>query len=196
MTRARGIIIAAACMAAALGLSLLAPDDEVTQSPYVTTIAGEHAATKTRQLVVAVTGVRLADRVQTPDWTGETTGVWLIVDLEFSRRIDVGGIKAIFRVGDTDYAISERTDSATIDYVTAQPDLPWSGAVLVELPLAALSAPAAKNAVMRFAASAGPLGGGELDGALDYVVDLTSLTRERSVTLTEPQRISPAEAAK
>jgi hypothetical protein len=192
--RARGIVVAAACVAAAFGLTLAAPGDEVIQAPFVRTIPALDQQTATREITVTVTDARLADRVQTPEWTGATNGVWLVVDLEFTRRISRGGLSGAFRIGDTHYRLSERADLATLDNgASGQPDLPWAGSVLVELPLSALEDPGATHAVISFAGTSGPLGGGDLDGVLEYTLDLTALDHEPSITIAEPARVPPAQ---
>jgi hypothetical protein len=184
------------CLAAAFGLTLAAPGDEVIQAPFVRAIPALDQRTATRTITVTVTDTRLADRVQTPEWTGVTNGVWLVVDLEFTRRISRGGLSGAFRIGDTHYRLSERADLATLDNgASGQPDLPWAGSVLVELPLSALEDPAATHAVISFAGSSGPLGGGDLDGALEYTFDLTALDHEKSVTISEPSRVAPSQGA-
>ncbi|MGN6503259.1 MAG: hypothetical protein ACTHKX_10230 [Pseudolysinimonas sp.] len=196
MTRARGIAIAAVCLGAALGLTLAAPGDEVIQAPFVRAIPALDQQTATREITVTVTDVRLADRVQTAEWTGMTNGVWLVVDLEFTRRISRGGLSGVFRIGDIHYQLSERADLATLDNgASGQPDLPWAGSVLVELPLSALEDPAATHAVISFAGTSGPLGGGDLDGVLEYTIDLAALDHETSVTISEPSRVAPTGVA-
>ena len=186
--RRAGIAISVGCLAAALALSILTPSEELTQSPYIRTIPAENVAVDSREVTVTMTGARLADRVQTPDWTGVTDGVWLVVDLQFERRSDTGGIKGAFRIGDTDYALSQRADTASLDQAGfGAPGLPVAGSVLVELPAAALDDPAATHAVIQFSANSDP----QLDGALEYTLDLTSLDHEHSFTLNDPQQVSP-----
>ncbi len=137
-------------------------------------------------MTVTVTGARLADRVQTPDWTGTTDGVWLLVDIAFDRRIELGSIKASLRIGDVDYATSRRTDDTIDRSAFPQPGLPWAGTVLVELPKSVLDDAAATSAVMRFAAQELP----RLDGALDFTLDLTALDHQTSITLQQPGRVA------
>jgi hypothetical protein len=186
--RVRSIAIAAACIGAALALAILTPDEELIQAPFARGIPATGVPVETRQLVVTVTDARLADRLQTPEWTGTTDGVWLVVGIEFARRSDIGGITASFRIGGTDYALSERPGVASIDNgAHGQPGLPWAGSMVVELPLSALEDPQARQAVMRFSAYDDPI----LEGVLDYTLDLTALDHERSITLQDPVRVAP-----
>jgi hypothetical protein len=134
---------------------------------------------------VSVTDARLADRVQTPDWAGTTTGVWLVVDIEFERRLARGPITGTFRIGDTDYSISARAHDVTIDSASSLPGISWAGSMLIELPASALEDPAANAAVVRFATHFSP----QLDGVVDYTIDLTSLEHADAITLFEPTRV-------
>jgi hypothetical protein len=186
--RVRPVAIAGACIGAALALTILTPGEELIQAPFAAGIPATGVPVDSRQLTVTVTGARLADRLQTPEWTGTTDGVWLVVDIEFERRSEVGGINGAFRIGDTDYALSARPDQASIDTgAYSQPGLPWAGSMVVELPLSALDDPQAQRAVMRFSAFDDPI----LEGVLDYTIDLTRLDHERSITLQDPQRVAP-----
>jgi hypothetical protein len=186
--RARPIAIAGACIAAALALSVLTPGEEAVQAPFVRGIPATGVPVETRQLTVTVTDARLADRLQTPEWTGTTDGVWLVVGIEFARRSEVGGIAGSFRIGDTGYSLSARPGLASVDNgAFSQPGLPWAGSMVVELPLSALEDARARHAVMRFSAYDDPI----LEGVLDYEIDLTALDHERSITLQEPVRVAP-----
>ncbi len=185
--RVPGILIAAAFVAAAIGVSLLTPSEETMQAPFVRMIPGLDVPAATRTLTVTVTGARLADRVQTPEWTGTSGGVWLVVDLVFDRRSELGGIDGSLRIGDFEYAFSRRTDDTIDRTAFPQPGLPWGGTVLVELPRSVLDDPASGSATMRFAAEELPL----LDGVLDYRFDLAGLEHLPSVTLHEPERVAP-----
>lgn len=186
MSRISGVLVGAAFVAAAIALSLLAPSEATMNAPFVGTIRGLDAPATTRTFTVTVTGARLADRVQTPEWTGTSDGIWLVVDIVFDRRIQLGSIKGSLSIGDTQYALSRRTDDAIDRSAFAQPGLPWGGTVLVELPRYVLDDPASTAAVMRFAAQELPL----LDGALDYTFDLTALDHESSITIQPPGRVA------
>jgi hypothetical protein len=172
----------------ALALSLLVPSEELQQSPYVRTVPAVDTRVDSREFSLTVTDIRLADRLQTPEWTGTTPGVWLVVDIVFERRIDRGSITGSFRIGEVDYLPSTRPDYASIDGgASGQPGIPWAGSMLFELPLSALEDPYASASVLRFATQSNP----RLDGALDYTFDLTGIDRETSISILEPGRVSP-----
>lgn len=186
--RARSAVaLTAAFVAAALGLSVLVPSEEFQQGPYVQVVTALDTRVESREFTVTVAGARLADRVQTPEWTGVTPGVWLVVDIVFERNLDRGPIIGSFRIGDTEYLISTRPEQASIDSASSQPGIPWAGSMLVELPAAALDDPDAGHAVMRFATQDTP----RLDGVVDFPVDLTELEHETSITIHEPERVEP-----
>lgn len=183
------VVLTAAFVSAALALSLLVPAEEFQQGPFVQTVSVPNVKVDSREFSVTVTKATLADRVQTPDWTGTTEGVWLVVDIVFERRIDPGPITGTFHIGDIDYDLSTRPDTVSIDGGAArsQPGIPWAGSMLVELPLSALELPGADAAVLRFATQSDT----RLEGVVDYRVDLTKLDRVASVTISEPGRVEP-----
>lgn len=181
------VALTAGFVVAALGLSVLVPSEEFQQGPYVQVVPALDTRVDSREFSVTVTGAQLADRVQTPEWTGVTPGVWLVVDIVFERTIDRGPIIGSFRIGETEYLISTRPDMASIDSASSQPGIPWAGSMLVELPLSALDDPDASHAVMRFTTQDTP----RLDGVVDFPVDLTDLDRESSLTIFEPERVEP-----
>jgi hypothetical protein len=186
--RGRKVALTAAFAAIAVALSTLVPTEEFQLRPYVVQAPALGTRVDARTFSVTVLDARLADRVQTPEWTGDTTGVWLVVDIEFERTLDRGSLTGSFRIGDTDYLLSARPDLASIDGgASSMPGLPWTGSMLVELPLSALDDSAAGAAVIRFATSTDP----RLDAVVDYTIDLGSIDREASLTLFEPER-SPA----
>ncbi|MEO5919842.1 MAG: hypothetical protein ABIQ01_01735 [Pseudolysinimonas sp.] len=188
MRRRTAVALTTGFVGMALALSLLVPSEEFQQGPYVGTIPALDTRADSREFSVTVTGARLADRVQTPEWTGTTPGVWLVVDIVFERRIDHGPITGAFRIGDVEYLLSTRPDDASIDGgASSQPGIPWAGSMLIELPLAALDDPDAGVSVLRFATQSDP----RLDGVLDYTIDLGSLDHESSISIFEPERVAP-----
>lgn len=186
--RARAIAAGGVLLAAALGISTLVPSEELMQSSYVTRVRELGVPVDLRAFSVTVTGARLADRVQTPEWTGTTEGVWLVVDLEFERRVDRGGITGGLRIGPNRYLLSERPGLDAIDDGGfGMPGLPWAGSMLVELPESALELPGARDAVLRIGTDSDAF----LDDVAELHLDLTSLPRERSITVQPPARVAP-----
>lgn len=186
MSRPIAILVGAVMVAAALALSLLVPTEEQLQSPYVTRIPAVGDRVELRTFTAQVTDVRLAERVQTDEWTGTTDGVWLVVDLEFSRTLTRGGIRGTLRIGDVRYRTSERPDYASIDAATALPGLPVAGTLVIELPVDAVRAPGADDAVLRLGTDADAF----LDDVAELHIDLTELETVRSVTILEPGRVA------
>jgi hypothetical protein len=185
--RARTLAAGGALLAAAIGLSTAVPSEELMQSSYVTGVDALGVPVELRAFSVTFTRVRLADRVQTPEWTGTTDGVWLVVDLEFERSIDRGGITGGLRIGSSRHLPSTRAGLDVIDQgASGQPGLPWAGSILVELPESALELPGAEDAVLRIGTDADAF----LDDVAELHLDLGALDRERSVTLLPPARVA------
>src|SRR5690606_1034579 len=72
MRRPVAILAGVALVAGALGLSMLVPSEEQLQSPYTTRVPGFGERLELRTFSLTVTDARLADRVQTDEWTGTT----------------------------------------------------------------------------------------------------------------------------
>jgi hypothetical protein len=186
-SRPVSLLLGGAFIAAAIAVAVFIPSDEQTTAPYVTVIPTLDTTVETREFALEVTGVRLAGRVQTPEWIGDTNGVWLVVDVVFAPRLSTAGIDGTLRIGDRSYLTSRRPDAAAIDVsAIGDPGLPWAGSMLFELPESALRSGGSEAAVVQFA-----VGDTRLDGVLEYSVDLTDLPIHDSVTIFEPERVAP-----
>lgn len=186
-TKPVSILVGAAFVAAALVVSVFAPRDVQQQEPFVSVIPALDTAVQTQKFSATVRALRLTDRVQTPEWVGVTDGVWLVIDIEFARRLDAGGIDGSLRIGDRDYMASARPDTASIsDGAISDPGLPWTGSILFELPESALSAAGADVATLQL--STGEV---RLAGVLEYTFDLGEIERTDSITILEPERVAP-----
>lgn len=186
-TKPVAILVGTAFVAAALVVSVFAPTDVQQQEPFASVIPALDTAVQTQKFSATLRDVRLTDRVQTLDWVGVTEGVWLVVDIEFARRLDSGGIDGSLRIGERDYIASARPDTASInDGAIGDPGLPWAGSILFELPESALSAPGADVATLQL--STGEV---RLAGVLEYTFDLGEIDRADSITILEPERVAP-----
>ncbi len=181
------ILVGTAFVAAALVVAVLAPSDVQQQKPFVSVIPALGTEVQTQKFSATVNELRLTNRVQTPEWVGVTDGVWLVIDIEFARRLDSGGIDGSLRIGERDYRASARPDTASInDGAIGDPGLPWIGSMLFELPESALSAPGADVATLQL--STGEV---RLAGVLEYTFDLGGIDRTDSITIFEPERVAP-----
>ena len=187
MNRALALLIGAGLAVAAILITVFAPTEEQQMAPFVRVIPALETGIASREFELTVHGVRIAERLQTPEWVGETEGIWIVADIEFSGRIDMTGIDGLLRIGDRDYLASARPEYAAIDEgAMSEPGLPWAGSMVFEIPASALGAPAAHAAVIQFAT-----GDTRLDGVLEYTVDLAGIEREDSITVIEPERVAP-----
>lgn len=189
MTRAssrRAFAIGTALVLVAILLSVLQPTEEQQVSPYTSTIQELDTPYDARTFTVAVSSVQLADRIQIDGRRAQTSGVWLVVEAEFARRLTSGTMTALLRIGRTTYADSARMESDGLGSTPSQPGLPMAGSVAFELPEAALTAAGADAAVVRFGATADP----QLDSALDLVIDLGALDRVADLSILPAGRVS------
>jgi hypothetical protein len=186
-TKPVSILVGTAFVAAALVVSVLAPADVQQQQPFVSVIPALGTEVQTQKFSATVSELRLTNRVQTPEWVGATDGVWLVIDMEFARRLDTGGIDGSLRIGERDYVPSARPDTASInDGAIGDAGLPWTGSMLFELPESALSAPGADVATLQL--STGEV---RLAGVLEYTFDFGGIDRTDSITILEPERVAP-----
>jgi hypothetical protein len=180
-------LVGTAFVAAALVVSVFVPTEVQQQQPFVSVIPSLGTEVQTHKFSATVNEVRLTNRVQTPEWVGVTNGVWLVIEMEFARRLDAGGIDGSLRIGERDYMASARPDTASInDGAIGDPGLPWTGSMLFELPESALSAPGADVATLQL--STGVV---RLAGVLEYTFDLGGIDRTDSITILEPERVAP-----
>lgn len=189
MTRARSaraVVIGAGLVVVAILLSVAQPTEELQLSPYASTISDFDTPYDARTFTVAVSSVRLADRLQIDGRQARTPGVWLVIDGEFARRLDSGGMSAQLTIGRVSYAMSERMDIDGLGTVPSQPGLVMAGSVVFELPEEALTAAGAGAAVVRFAASTDP----QLDSALDLRLDLGDVDRVAEVSILPAGRVA------
>src|SRR4051812_48767041 len=107
------VLITAGMVAAALLVRLTQPSDEQQLEPFVSVVhPGERV--EGRDLTLEVEDAYLADRVTTADWTGETEGVWLIVDATIGAKLSVASPYATLTVGDTEWDASNRPKTSAL----------------------------------------------------------------------------------
>jgi len=187
LSRRAAVLVGAVFIATAIAVAVFVPSEEQTTAPYVSVIPALDTTVETREFSLEVTRVRLADRVQTPEWLGDTNGVWLVVDIVFAPRLATAGIDGMLRIDDRIYLTSRRPDTAAVDQgAIGDPGLPWAGSMLIEMPVSALRSSGADAAVVQFT-----VGETRLDGVLEYTIDLTELATQDSVTIFEPERVAP-----
>jgi hypothetical protein len=141
-----------------------------------------------RTLTGAVTGVRLAssfDATQADsDWTGETTGTWVVVEAEIAATTEPASLyRPTLTIGDTVYYATERLSLVTLDNGLVRPGVASQGVILFEVADSALSSQAATRAEIGINASYEAV----LDSRLVVEVDLHDLSVESDVVVSRPR---------
>ena len=186
--RLASIGAAVSLVALAVVVTATTPGPSVIEAPFGVPISADGSG-QGRNLVVAVDSVQLARQVSTSGgfsggWTGETPGIWLIVDARVSAVTDPTSMTVSLVVDGVRYADSDRAGSGVLSSNILEPGLTIGGAVLIELPGSVLSAPGAHQATLRFATTDDP----RLDSLLEVRVDLTTLDTVDTVELPEVAR--------
>lgn len=141
-----------------------------------------------RTLTGSVTSVRLAssfDATQADsDWTGETTGTWVVVEAEIAATIEPSSLyRPTLTIGDTTYYATERLSLVTLDNGLVRPGVASSGVILFEVSDAALASADAARAEVGINASYEAI----LDSRLVVEVDLRDLPVESDVIVSRPE---------
>jgi hypothetical protein len=171
-------------------VSHTAPSEAFWQAPIpVSGVVGEEVTG--RNIQATVTQVRAADSVTaSTGWTGETTGVWVVVDASVAAVVtDYGALlgTAQLQIGDRVYSASERPDYGTIARKSLYTGIPSTGPLMFEVPRDILSEAAAKDAQIQLAVDSDP----RVDSLVVVPVDLTALEVEPSIETGEPEWGAP-----
>jgi hypothetical protein len=174
-----------ALIAVAFVLKLTEPSDDDLQGPFVSYARfGEQV--DGRDLTWKADTAYLADRLTSPDWVGETDGVWLVIEGTIGSKLELTTPFASIRIGDKRYTASDRPGDAVLGDSVA-PGLPQAGAFVFELPRSVLESADGRQAVARFATGWDI----RLDSATDMVLDLGQLDHRSSATLPSPGMVTP-----
>ncbi|WBU38351.1 hypothetical protein [Homoserinibacter sp. YIM 151385] len=174
--------IALLLAAGAVFATATTPDDVALTSTFASGAApGEIGEGRT--FAVRLDGVRVADAVAGPLWTGETSGAWVVAEVTAEARANPGGVTGALLLGDLRFQASPRPPGLSIASSPLQPGLPESGALVFEVPLEALEAHGA-GARIAVSGRSDP----RLDSSIEIPVDLSAVDRERRVELAEPER--------
>jgi hypothetical protein len=175
-----GLVLVVLLVAAGFVIHSTPSDAERDAPIYVTGAIGDHLAG--RNIGATVTDVRLADVVSTESWSGETAGVWVVVDVsaEAVETETAALLNVSLVIGDRTYSASTRPGLDTIANQALSVGIPIGGPVMFEVPADALTA----DAKVRISQSSDPRG----DSVLEIPVDLSSLDIEPTLA-TEPTTV-------
>lgn len=174
------ILIAVALIAVAFVVRLTQPSDAQQLEPFVTTVEVGQSA-EGRDITLTVNDAYLADRLTTSTWTGETEGVWLVVDATIGSKLESESPYATLRADGVEWRSSDRAgDSSLGGLVDA--GLPQTGSFVFELPKSLIDTDAGRHVTVRFANSLVV----QLDSAFDLPLDLSTLDHRDSVAIQGP----------
>lgn len=181
------ITIVAAALAATVVVYGITPHDDDIVAPFV--VRGQVGDELTGRTVSAtVTGVRLASSFDLSEigeeWTGPTTGTWVVVDADASAVEDPGSlVRVTLTIGDDTFTASERLRSETLQSARLRPGILTRGSLLFEVSDKALASAEASHAEIGINASFQSV----LDSKLVIEVDLRQLVAERGASFEPPE---------
>lgn len=190
MTRRRfvpavGMLAAIALVGVAFLVRLTQPSDERLVQPFVTTATFDEAV-EGRDLTFEAHDAYLVDRLTTPDWVGETDGVWLVIDATIGAKLGVATPYATLTMGDLLFDASDRAGDAALGE-PLEAGLPQGGSFVFELPRDLVEGPEGRDVMVRFATAFQV----RLDSAIDMRLDLGDLRHETSAALQPPGMVLP-----
>jgi hypothetical protein len=141
-----------------------------------------------RTLSGSVTAVRLASSLDASsadsDWTGETTGTWVVVEAALAATLEPSSLnRPTLTIGETTYYATERLSLVTLDNGLVRPGVASTGVILFEVADSVLSSAAAARAEVGINASYEAI----LDSRLVVEVDLRELPVEQNVVVSRPE---------
>ncbi|MGE3193575.1 MAG: hypothetical protein AB7K08_08930 [Microbacteriaceae bacterium] len=185
MKRLPAVLALLALIGGALVLHLTKPSDEELQGPFVT-YAGFGEQVEGRDLTWEAEDAYLADRLTAPGWTGETDGIWLVIEGTIGSKLGITTPDVSVRVGERIYEASDRPGDAVLgDSLDA--GLPQAGAFAFELPRSVLESEEGTHVTARIANGFRV----RLDSAIDMVLDLTQLDHRGTAALPQPGMATP-----
>jgi len=175
------VLTAATLLVLASLAFMLAPSEERLQAPIEITVEMGETGTG-RNIEATVHSVRVADVAKTDSfdpWTGETNGVWLIVDATVSSGVKPTLSRIWLTVDGVTYQASTRPKSESIDSKIVSPGVPLTGSVVFEVPLEV----AQSSTPVRITFGAGS--DARLDTVIVVPVHIDDLERERVAVMWE-----------
>jgi hypothetical protein len=161
------------------------PQEELGFAPFAVRV-GLGEVGEGRGLQAAVDEASLADVVRLRGWTGETTGVWLVVRTRMATTENPSLAFATLHVGERSWAASNRPGLYAMQSASLDPGLPIAGSFVFELPAELLDEAAARTAIVRLADD----GDTRLITVVEVELDLTQLDHEAELEIAPRERTS------
>lgn len=177
-------IVALAVIVAAGVVIALGPQEETSQAPFETVVTLGQLGTG-RDIAVTFDEVRAVSVVEAEsgDWTGETEGVWIAVDLTATSLTDQSGMHGWLVVDDYIFDASTRAESNGMEGWVLSAGLPEQGTLLFEVPRDLLETASGARILVASGAD------WRLDSAISLPVDLTTLAVESNYVFAPPTRV-------
>jgi hypothetical protein len=183
VSRAGAVVVALVLVALAFVVSRTEPEEEVGFAPFAVRVPMGQVG-EGRGLQGAVDGAVLADTVRLDDWTGETTGTWLVVRARMATTENPALGYATLHVGDRTWVASNRPGSDAMHAALLDPGLPVAGSFVFEIPAELVADPAARSAVVRLADD----GDTRLITVIETQLDLTALEHDAEFEISPQER--------
>jgi hypothetical protein len=139
-----------------------------------------------RNIAATVEDVRIARSVTaSTGWVGETTGVWVVVDVQAEAVVtEVGALlsTAELVLGEDVYSASTRPGLGTVAGQSLAVGIPQEGPLMFEVPRDAVTSAVAADALLRLAIARDP----RTDSMLVVPLDLSRVDVEETVTTSAP----------
>ncbi len=185
VTRPLAIAGALALVALAFVVARTEPQEEFGFAPFVVRVEPGQVG-EGRGLQAAVDEAVLADTVRLDDWTGTTTGTWLLVRVRMATTENPTLAYATLHVGERTWVASNRPGNDAMHAAALDPGLPFAGWFVFEVPADLVDEPGATTARVRLAHD----GDTRLVTVIEAELDLTSLEHDVEREITPKERTS------
>lgn len=181
--RALSVVGAVVLLAGAFAVTRTEPGEKVGFAPFAVHVEQGELG-RGRNLEAVVDGVTLADRVVMDDWTGETSGVWLVVDVRMATTQFGTLAHADLFAGDRRWRPSSRPNIGAMQSTSLDAGLPMAGSFVFELPVELLRDDAGRHAALELSTR----GDTRLDSVVRLDLDLTALPHEDVREVADAER--------
>lgn len=184
VTRPIAIVGALALVALAFVVARTEPQEELGFAPFAVRVEPGQVG-EGRGLRGAVDDAVLADSVHLDDWTGATSGSWLVVQVRMEATENPTLAFATLHVGDRTWVASNRPGSDAMHSTVLDPGLPFAGSFVFEIPSELVEEAAARTAVVRLADGSDT----RLRTVIEAELDLTVLEHETDFEIAPQERV-------